>query len=179
MHYNDHIARIENAPTLRHIGFRLAQSLESGDLNKKQADDLATFALDKFRELSARIIIDKYGTNHASEESEIFYTGGGIWCGVIPLGFGLWFTGELNDHGAIYKAKKTPEDMDLGDSSDPDFVRYTTDEDTEQVIDLWKKAIEHERTNVHGLACYCDEWQEENDICREQGTTEYILNDED
>lgn len=33
---------------------------------------------------------------------EIFYTGGGIWCGVVKLSDG-WFMGECNDCGGIWK----------------------------------------------------------------------------
>jgi len=92
-------------------------------------------------------------------ESEIFYTGGGIWCGVIPLDDGTWGGGEINDYLCIYKTRKSA--FDSYGENDDNFIRWTTCEEYPQVLELWKKAIDYERTNVHGQRGYCDEWEDQ------------------
>lgn len=104
-------------------------------------------------------------------ESEIFYTGGGIWCGVIPLANGTWASGELNDYLTIYTTRKAA--LEMGGQYGNTFVRNTTEEDFPTIIELWKKAIEYEKTDCHGLACLCDDWMSENRRIRSAGKFEY------
>lgn len=91
--------------------------------------------------------------------SEIFYTGGNIWCGVCQLPDGTWFSGEVNSWGSFYTSEEEAYGC-YGDDS-PDFIRFSTDEDVRLLRKLWKDMIKVEQTNIHGLACYCEEWLEE------------------
>lgn len=118
---------------------------------------------------AANLIFDQNGKYL---ESEIFYTGGGIWCGVFRIPFTeTYFSGELNSWGTIYKSKKSA--LEFQGESDPDFIRYIGDNDFTEFINLWKRAILTEQTNKHGLACYVGEWLEENERIRKLGSFEY------
>lgn len=125
------------------------------------------------------MVIKKLGTKgepkkakvRKKPESEIFYTGGGIWCGVIPLGNGTWASGELNDWLTIYKTKTAA--VECQGENDPNFIRYTTEKDFAVTMDLWKKAIEHEKTACNGLSAYCDDWMRENRRIKSIGNFEY------
>ena len=91
--------------------------------------------------------------------SEIFYTGGGIWCGVMALNDGTFFSGELNSWGTYYKTIEAADEL-LGDN-DPEFIRYAGEEDFCQVMAMWKEAITREKkTRLEG---YTDEWMKENE----------------
>ena len=90
------------------------------------------------------------------KSSEIFYTGGGIWCGVIEMDDGTWFSGELNDWGTFYKTREAA--VECANENSEDFIRYSDDSDN--VMDLWREAIEAERNT--DLSCYVSEWLDAN-----------------
>lgn len=159
--------KMQDATTLRRLGFALSQSLEDQEIGREEAESLQAYAVNRFLDMSNAKIHERFDPPK-KEESEIYYTGGGIWCGVIPLGFGLWFGGDLNGHGTIYKSYDSAVEG-MGEDA-PDFVRYTDDEDFSDVVNLWEQAIEYERTNIHNLAGWCDKWMEDNEKCRVSGT---------
>lgn len=89
----------------------------------------------------------------APEETEIFYTGGGIYCAVHKLGDGTWFTGATNEFGGVYATKKAAMES-FGEGED--FIRYV--EDLEEQKRIWRDIY---RTEIERGGDYdgeCREW---------------------
>ena len=81
---------------------------------------------------------------------DIFYTGGGIYCGILKVKDG-WFMGEVNSYGAIYKTYK---DAIESCPCEQTLVRYIEDQN-EQIaiwVELYSKYadfLDEEGTDLH------------------------------
>ena len=75
-------------------------------------------------------------------DTEIEYTGGGIWCGYCKLEDG-WFGGEFNWWGGVWKTKE--QAIEAFANEENGFVRYITDK-AEQA-EIWKRIYNAELSN--------------------------------
>lgn len=93
-------------------------------------------------------------------ETEIYYTGGNIFCAVHKLADGTWFSGATNEYGGVYKTRDAAIESF---AEDRDFVRYV--EDREEQLSIWREVYAYGIKNGE-YADECREWLEtlESDI---------------
>ena len=150
---------LENAVNDIFLRHQTEEGIESGDVSPLDGLEMDGTIQILAQEIYGILSLQKKASLCDYFGSEIYYTGGGIWCGIIKMSDGNWFSGELNSWGSVYKTAS--EAFDAQGEGSPDFVRHMGGEDFDTVMNLWKKAISAEKTDMHNLACYTDEWEEE------------------
>ena len=87
------------------------------------------------------------------DRTEVFYTGGNIWCGICKTEDG-WFMGETNSWGGIWKtysqAWESFPDADCG------FVRDVDDRD--ELKKIWTRIYTEVIAKGEYEKTYCEEW---------------------
>lgn len=86
-------------------------------------------------------------------ETEIYYTGGGIFCAITKLADGTWFSGATNEWGTVYKTHAAAESGYAED--DDDFVRFVTDRNEQ--IEIWRRIYEY-GIKHNEYASECNVW---------------------
>lgn len=83
----------------------------------------------------------------------VFYTGGGIWCGIVRTADG-WFMGETNSWGGIWKTYS--QALESYDTEDCGFVRYVSD--TDELKSIWTRIYTEIIAECGYQADECRDW---------------------
>ena len=92
----------------------------------KQISDLAELITEKFNQANQKV-------------SDLYYTGGGMWCGYLKLADDLWYGGGP-EGGAYYRTRQAAFDL-----MDGEEIAYADDQSNKL---MWKLILEADTENA-------------------------------